>query len=264
MNISALSYFQINNNVPRNELLDKFIDLNNMFIYKKFFAKIKQLKLKLPIVYAIKKYNNNIEFEIYFYRYKYNRKNIYDIDLDSFNNFINYNDLLTLNDNINKSKLINSNFIILSYNVNIDFFNNNSPIVNYYYGGKHSPYHNGIWAYYTLEENFNIKNISRTNEYGLLDVIFKKFNRKKFLVNLFAESGSIIFFSKKPIKQLLSIYIEQTSFSKFIYFLKYFKYDINIIQFCLDTYDDTYKFCISYDFDTNLVIHKTAIFSIFQ
>jgi hypothetical protein len=264
MNISALSYFSINNNVAKNELIYKFINYYNMSSYKNYFNKIENLNVKLPIVYAIKKYNNKYEFEVYYYRYLHNRKNLYDIDLDDYNNFININDLYKLNPYIKNSKLLHSNFIILSYDINIDFFENNSPIINYYYGGKHSQYHDGIWSYYILEENSNNNKIKRTNEYGLLDIIFNKFNKEKYLVNLFSESDSIIFFSKKPFKKLVSIYIEYTSYNKFIKFLEYFNYDKEIINFCLKTYDNTYKFCVSYDFDMDYNIQKTAIFSIFQ
>lgn len=266
-NISALSYLRVNHNVPHKELIDFFINKYSSDKYKKYMNLVKSIN-KLP-VYVIKKIGDKYEYEIYFYRYDPDRKtnfkiknaNYLDIKLDSLKKFPSNKELDLLNVKPYNNKLFKDNkFIICSYDVNENFFLNNEKITyNYYFDNEKDKL---LYRYITIEENYQ-GIIKETNQYGLYYSIFKDFNdKKKYLINLFESDDCIIFYAYKPHTNSNAFYYENLSYNKFIFFLEYFKYDQQILEFCLKNYNDTYRFCVSYDIDSNGNILKTAIFSI--
>jgi hypothetical protein len=266
-NISALSYLRVNHNVPHKELIDFFIRNYSEDKYQKYINLVKSIN-KLP-VYVIKKINDKYEFEIYFYRYDPDRKttfkvknaNYMDIKLDNLEKFPSKKEFDLLKVKPYNNKLFKDNkFIICSYDVNENFFTNNDKITyNYYFDNEKDKL---LYRYVTIEEDYQ-GIIKETNQYGLYYSIFKDINdKKKYLINLFESDDCIIFYAYKPNTNSNAFYFENLSFEKFIFFLKYFKYDLQILEFCLKNYDDSYRFCVSYDMDNNGNILKTAIFSL--
>jgi hypothetical protein len=267
-NISALSYFKIDGIVPKQELLLKFVENYNDKKYKDYFNKIINFDLIRSPVYVIKKVQNHYEYEVYFYRYdpfrttNYTTKNAgyLDIKLDNYNNFIKKNQLKELNIKAYENKLFLENkFIIVSCDINDDFFIKGPSFYSYYYDNENDKQK----FRYLIKEEYNNGNIITTNLYGLFYSIFKREDRNKYLINLFESNDCIIFYGYKSKTGLHAFYYENLNFEKFMVFLNYFKYDKNIIDFCNEKYNDNYKFCISYDMDNNNIPQKTAIFSIF-
>jgi hypothetical protein len=254
--ISALSYKYINNKVPEYELLYLFIKNYNDIKYINYMNKFKTNKIYQPPVYCIKKIGNKYEYEIYLYKYNPYRPSFLKIE-------INYNTFLSNKDykhfNICPQKMNNTMLnkcIILSYDINEDFFKNNNISYNYYLNNDDSKF-----PYCIYEEDY-LGKIEKTNIYGLFYHIFKYNDREKFLIHEFETKDTIIFYAYKSKTKCHAIYFENLCFTKFILFLNYFKYDKNIINFCKNNYNNTYKFCISYDLDVELKITKTTIFSI--
>jgi hypothetical protein len=267
-NISALSYVKVNNNVPKNELLFKFVDTYSDNKYTDYFNKIINLKLERTPVYVIKKVGNTYEYEVYFYRYDPYRKSKYKIPntgyliiiLDDYKTFAKKQDFDKLDVKPYNNKLFKENeFIIVSYDVNEKFFNNTELTYNYYFENENEK---DLFRYLTKEEDSQ-GNIVTTNKYGLFSMLFKTEDKKKYLVDLFESDDCIIFYAYKPKTNTHALYYEKSTFDKFILFLEYFKYDKNIIDFCKNKYNNTYDFCFSYDLDDKFNIKKTAIFSIF-
>lgn len=288
-NVSALSYLNTKYNVPKYELLYLFIDKYNDDKYKNYMNKILNLNLKMSPVYVIKKINNNYEYEIYFYRYDQYRKstfkdkhaNFLDLRLNNYHEtFPTIEQLKELNLNLYSNKLFNNNlkyiqfkkdnniqfdkntedeFIIVSYDVNEKFFINENHTYNYYYFKHHDP----TYTFYIKEEDDNNK-ITETNQYNLFYYIFNKNDRIKFLVDKIESEDCIIFYAYKPNKNMHALYYENLHFGKFIYFLEYFNYDKDIINFCNTNYNNNYRFCVSYDMNIDYQVQKTAIFSILQ
>lgn len=262
-NISALSYVKVNNNVPKNELLFKFVDTYNDNKYTDYFNKIINLKLQRTPVFVIKKVDNTYEYEVYFYRYDPNRKSKYKngeyltIVLDNYETFTKKQEFDKLDVKPYNNKLFKENeFIIVSYDVNENFFNNNKLTYNYYFENENE-------NYLFIKEEDTEGNIVTTYKYGLFSILFEIEDKKKYLVDLFETDDCIIFYAYKPKTNTHALYYEKSTFDKFILFLEYFKYDNNIIDFCKYKYNNTYDFCFSYDLDDKFNIKKTAIFSIF-
>jgi uncharacterized membrane protein len=288
-NVSALSYVNTKYNVPEYELLFLFIDKYNDNKYKNYMNKVLDLNLLMDPVYVIKKINNKYEYEIYFYRYDQHRQskfkdkdaNFLDLKLNNYNEtFPTIDQLNEINININNNKLFNDNlkyieyknnnnipfdkskeneFIIVSYDINENFFNTNKHTYNYYYFKHNDP----KYFYYIKEEDPD-GNIIETNQYNLFYHLFSLNDKNKFLINKFETADCIIFYAYKPIKNLHALYFENLKFNKFIYFLEYFNYDKDIIIFCKNNYNNNYRFCVSYDMNNNYEVLKTAIFSILQ
>jgi hypothetical protein len=288
-NITALSYVNTKYDIPKYELIHLFINKYNDEKYEKYINNILSLKLLIKPVYCIKKMDNNYEYEIYFYRYDENRQsnfiynfnyNILNIKLSNyFKTFPTNDQLKEMNINLYKNKLfidnleyieykkknninfddINKEFIIVSYDVNENFFKSDYHKYNYYYyNSDNLPY-----TYFIKEEDID-GNIIETNKYNLFYCIFKSEDKDKFLVNEFECDECVIFYAYKPIKNLHAIYYENLSYYKFIYFLEYFKYDNDIIEFCNNNYNNNYRFCISYDMNNIYQVIKSGIFSILE
>jgi hypothetical protein len=177
-NISALSYVKVNNNVPKNELLFKFVDTYSDNKYTDYFNKIINLKLERTPVYVIKKVGNTYEYEVYFYRYDPYRKSKYKIPntgyliiiLDDYKTFAKKQDFDKLDVKPYNNKLFKENeFIIVSYDVNEKFFNNTELTYNYYFENENK---NDLFRYLTKEEDSQ-GNIVTTNKYGLFSILFK-------------------------------------------------------------------------------------------
>ena len=268
-NISALSYVKIDNNVPKSELLYKFVNKYNDSKYVNYFNKIIKLNLYRTPVYVIKKNNDKYEYEIYFYRYDPYRKSNYttpnanylDVILDKYDTFTKKNEFDELDIKPYNNKLFKeNNFIIVSYDVNENFFKNSNDLTfNYYFD---SGDRKDLFRYLIREEDSN-GTITLTNKYGLFITIFQPTDKKKYLVDLFESDDCIIFYAYKPKTKTHAFYYEKSTFDKFILFLKYFKYGKEIIDFSRKTYNNTYDFCFSYDMNDDGIIQKTAIFSIF-
>lgn len=288
-NVSVLSYVNTKYNVPEYELLFLFINKYNDQKYNNYMNKILKLNLLMKPVYVIKKTNNNYEYEIYFYRYDQNRQstfndkhaNFLDLKLNEYNKtFPTITQLKELNIHFYKNKLFNDNlkyieykkknnikfdktkeeeFIIVSCDINEKFFNNNDHTYNYYYFKHNDP----KYLFYIKEEDQN-GNITETNKYNLFYIIFNFNDRTKFLINKFESDDCIIFYAYKPIKNIHALYYENLHFHKFIFFLEYFDYDNDIINFCKNNYNNNYRFCVSYDMNNNYKVLKSAIFSILQ
>ncbi len=265
-NISALSYLTVKFDVPHNELLKLFITKYSDDKYMKYFDKILSIN-KLP-VYVIKKIGDKYEYEVYFYRYNPNRKSSFkvknaaylDIKLDEYKKFPTRENFDFLGIKPYNNELFNkNNFIICSYDINESFFKNRNPTFNYYFDNDKDRYH---FRYITIEEEPSGK-IQETNKYGLFNHIFKnQSDRSKFLIDKFETDECIVFYAYKPKTNSESLYYENLNYDKFIYFLEYFKYDNEIIDFCQKTYNNNNRFCISYDIAKDKSILKTAIFSI--
>ena len=189
-NISALSYLRVLHNVPHKELIDFFIKQYSTYKYQKYIDLVKSIN-KLP-VYVIKKIDDKYEFEIYFYRYDPDRKtdfkihnaNYLDIKLDSLDKFPSKKEFDLLNVKPYKNKLFKDNkFIICSYDVNENFFTNNTKITyNYYFDNEKD----GIYFRYIIIEEDQYGSINETNKYGLYYTIFNDNNdRKKYLIYIF-------------------------------------------------------------------------------
>jgi hypothetical protein len=267
-NISALSYLAINDIVPKKELLLKFVDNYNDKKYKNYFNKLINLNLIRKPVYVIKKINDQYEYEVYFYRYdpfrdsKYNYKHCkyFDISLDNYDNFIKKSQLDSLNIKAYQNKLFGENdFIIVSCDINDNFFKSGPSFYSYYFYNEEDKHKHR----YLIKEEYNNGNIITTNTYGLFYSIFEREDRNKYLIDLFETEDCIIFYGYKSKTDLHAFYYENLNFDKFIAFLIYFKYDIDIINFCKENYNNNYKFCVSYDMDKNYIPLKSAIFSIF-
>ena len=288
-NVSVLSYVDTKYNVPNVELLFLFINKYNDERYKKYIYKILDLNLTMKPVYAIKKINNNYEYEIYFYRYDQYRKSNYtienanylDILLADYNKtFPTTNDMNELsinlynnklykynleyikykqNNNLNFDKTTEEEFIIVSYDLNENFFKDTYHTYNYYYF-KHN---DNKFLYYIKEED-PYGNIIETNKYNLFYLIFNYTDRDKFLIDNFESDSCVIFYAYKPKTDTHGIYFENLNFFKFLDFLTFFKYDISIINFSKKNYNNNYRFCISYDMNKNYEVQKSAIFSILQ
>ncbi|NBS67969.1 hypothetical protein EBT31_03515 [bacterium] len=229
MGISALSYIEIPHNVPGPELLRQTTDERT----NTYLEGINEPKT----VYAIKKYTDGrpYEHELYFYTYDPKRKDPLVLEFDGVQADICKYSNCVLNW---------TNFIIMSFDLNSDFFEHGSSETNFYYERFDDEY-----PYFVLEESRD-GIIRMTNRYGLIRTEMK-----------FTEPDSIMFFAEKPYKGTCAVYYEKMSFQKFLEFLAFFKYDQALIQFCRDTYDDTYKFCVSYDYDSEMRIIKSTIFS---
>lgn len=254
--VSALSYKYLNNKVAEYELLYFFIKNYNDIKYINYFNKFKNNKIFQPPVYCIKKIGDKYEYEIYLYKYNPYRPSFLKLE-------INYNTFLPNKDykyfNIYPKKMNNTmlnKFIILSYDINDNFFKNNNISYNYYLKNDDLKF-----PYCIYEEDY-LGKIEKTNIYGLFYNIFKYDDREKFLIHEFETDNTIIFYAYKSKTKCHAIYFENLCYTKFILFLNYFKYDIKIINFCKNNYDNTYKFCISYDLDVEFKITKTTIFSI--
>lgn len=258
--ISPLSYIRTNNNINQMELLNYFLDTEQQIV--KNYIKNLNFETKNKPVYAVKKYGNRYEFEIYFYRYNPDRESPIRIILDNVNKFPSIHELNNINKNITKCKLFNTDFIICSYDINYNTVKNGTQECNFYYGVEGG---NTVtkYPYYILEEDIN-GNVIKTNEYGLIKDIMSKNKQKKYLVNKFIDDNNeIVFFAKKPLKNTECIYIEGMTFKKFIKFLKFFNYNKKFINFCKKNYNNSYKFCVSYDLNSSKEIIKTTIFGIF-
>jgi len=267
-NISALSYLNIDNKVPKSELLLLFAIKYNESIYTSYFNSVLSLNLERTPVYVIKKSGDRYEYEIYFYRYDPYRKSSYtvpnadylDVILDDYSKFIKEHEFSSIGVAPYTNFLFRDEFIIVSYDVNKLFFEDKSKtIFNYYF---HNSPSETPFKYLTKEEDSN-GNIVTTNKYGLFDHIFELTDKKKYLVDLFESENCIIFYAFKPKTDTHAFYYEKSSFRKFIFFLEYFNYDEDIINYVKQNYNDDYDFCFSYDMDDKNVIQKTAIFSIF-
>jgi hypothetical protein len=256
--ISPLSYIRMDSNIVQMELI-KFYSDKDKFI-KKYLKNLK-FKTENKPVYAVKKYEDRYEFEIYFYRYKPDRGSHIRIILDDIRKFPSNMEIDKANKNIRKCKLFDSDFIICSYDINKKSIRNGTSECNFYYGVEGGNYATN-YPYYILEEN-NVGNIVKTNEYGLINDIMKKKDQKKYLVHKFVSGGEVVFFAKKPLKNTECIYIEGMNYKKFIKFLKYFKYSEEFIEFCKREYDYSYKFCVSYDLNDLKEVIKTTIFGMF-
>jgi hypothetical protein len=161
--------------------------------------------------------------------------------------------------NLKFNKKTEQEFIIVSYDLNENFFNNINHTYNYYYF-KHN---DNKFFYYIKEEDSN-GNIIETNKYNLFYLIFNNKDRYIFLIDKFEDDDCIIFYAYKPKTNSHAIYYENLTFEKFIYFLNFFKYDNDIIIFCKTNYNNSYRFCISYDMNNNYQVQKSAIFSVLQ
>jgi hypothetical protein len=254
--ISALSYKYINSKVPEHELLYFFMKNYNDIKYVNYINKFNINKIFQPPVYCIKKINDKYEYEIYLYKYNPYRPSFLKLDIN-YNTFLSNKDYNYLNiypKKINDSLL--ENFIILSYDINEHFFKNNKISYNYYLNNNDKKF-----CYCTYEEDY-LGNVNKTNIYGLFYHIFNYNDRKQFLIELFETNETIIFYAYKSKTNCHCIYFENLCFKKFLLFLKFFKYDTKIINFCINKYDNTYKFCVSYDLNSEFMITKTTIFSI--
>lgn len=258
--ISPLSYIRMKNNIPESELLFFFTNKQDKMISN--YVNDLNFKNKNKPVYAVKKYGNKYEFEIYLYRYKPDRYSPIRIVLDDMSNFPKMKDIDRINPNIRKCKLFNSNFIICSYDINSNTLINGTSECSFYYGVKGgnstTPY-----PYYILEENTN-GDITKTNEYGLINDIMSKEKQSDYFVENFTSGNEVVFFAKKPLKNTECVYIEGMNYKNFINFLKYFEYESDFIKFCKKNYNDSYKFCVSYDLDDKKQTVKTTIFGIYN
>jgi hypothetical protein len=269
-NISALSYLSVENKVPKSELLLLFAYNYNNHKYTAHFSDILSLKLERTPVYAIKKHaDGSYEYEVYFYRYDPHRKielaianaGYLTVILDDYDTFIKSHEFLSIGINPCSNFLFKENkFIIVSYDINESFFNNNEHVTFNYYLRNSSD--ESLFKYVTKEEDSR-GNILNTNKYGLFDHVFKPIDKEKYLVDLFESENCIIFYAYKPKTNTHAFYYERGSFEKFVLFLEYFKYDITIINYVKQNYNNNYDFCFSYDMDDNCIIQKSAIFSIF-
>lgn len=230
MGISPLSYIEIPHNVPGPELLRQTVDERT----GTFISGVGEPKT----VYAIKKYEDRYEHELYFYTYDPKRKDPLVLEFDGVRA-----DSRAVNPAVANCALYWTNHIIVSFDLNKSFFENGSSEINFYYERFDDEY-----PYFVLEESTD-GTIRKTNEYGLVKTQMK-----------FSEPGGIMFFAEKPYKGTCAVYYENMSFEKFLEFLAYFKYDQCLVQFCRDTYDATYKFCVSYDYDQDMRIIKSTIF----
>jgi hypothetical protein len=258
--ISPLSYIRMQSNIPELELLLFFTNKQNEQI--RDYVKNLNFKNKNKPVYAVKKYGNKYEFEIYLYRYKPDRYSPIKIVLDDMDYFPKMEDIDRINPNIRKCKLFKSNFIICSYDINHDTLKNGTSECNFYYGVKGGN-NTTPFPYYILEENTN-GDIVKTNEYGLINDIMPSEQQYNYLVEKFTSGNEVVFFAKKPLKNTECIYIEGMNYKNFIYFLTYFEYESDFINFCKKNYDDSYKFCVSYDLDDKKQTVKTTIFGIYN
>lgn len=229
MGISALSYIEIPNKVPGLELLFQTADKQT----RDYVTNLGTSKT----VYAIKRYPDRYEHEIYHYTYDPKRPSplvlTHDDTFPEVPSFI------------SNCALFQTNFIIVSYDLNKAFFEHGPSDINFYYERRNAP----GYPYFVLEESKE-GIIRQTNNYGLIKTSMK-----------FSEPGGIMFYAEKPLKKTSCVYYENMSRGKFLEFLEFFKYDPKLIDFCRTKYDDTYKFCVSYDYDENSKIIKTTIFS---
>ena len=269
--ISALSYVNLTKSefVPTYELLFEFVNKYQDNKYSNYFHKLLQLNLTRPPVYVIKNYNNKYEYEVYLYRYDpYRNTNPHikhgkhlGITLDDYSNFITKDQMDKLNIKPYNNKVFKDDeYIIVSYDVNESFFNGSEQVYNYYLEDHNDKLK---YRYYILEED-PYGTITRTNKYGLFYWIFKEEkDRKRFLVDKFESDDCIIFYAYKPKTNTHGLYYEKLSFDKFVYFLNYFKFDSDIINYVKNKYNNKYYFCVSYDVDDNGNTIKSSIFSIF-
>lgn len=239
MGISALSYFSIPYNVPGTELWN--------FFYKKPFPFPLQ---KRPYVYSIKKYPDKIEFEVYFYRY-YIYRNVPNVILD---NRVTTEDAKTFH-SIYNTFSIPSNYIITSMDIdsNCEILTDH---INFYYEVNH---------YYTCEE-YSIKNNTNILQ-NIYDIDYKVLpyegHHHKFIIN-YKLPDTIVFIANKIQKKHICYYFENVKWYIFLKFLEDFNYSEDFIQFCKDTYNDSYRFCFSYDIDADTeTIQKSTIFSVY-
>lgn len=256
--ISPLSYIRMKNKIVELELMKFFVDKDK--VVKRYINNLK-FKTNNKPVYAVKKYDDRYEFEIYFYRYKPDRESPIRIILDKMDKFPSLRELDKANINIRKCKLFDSNFIICSYDINRKSIKNGTSECNFYYdveGGNMVT----NYPYYILEESIDGE-VVKTNEYGLIKDIMSKKEQRNYLVNKFTCGDEVVFFAKKPLKNTECVYIEGMYYKKFIKFLRYFGYKDDFIKFCKNTYDDSYKFCVSYDLNSSKDIIKTTIFGMF-
>jgi hypothetical protein len=257
--ISPLSYKRIYNNVSQSELLKFFVSKEDKIIGDY----IKKLKFKTSNkpVYAVKKYGDRYEFEVYFYRYNPDRESPIRITLDSMKKFPSIKELDKFNPSVRKCKLFKSDFIICSYDINMESICNGTSECNFYYD---VPGGNMVtnFPYYILEES-KVGKIVKTNEYGLIRDIMPKDIQKRYMVNKFTNGDEIIFFAKKPLKSTECVYIEGMNYNNFIKFIKYFDYSDEFVKFCRKVYNNSYKFCVSYDLNSSKQIIKTTIFGMF-
>jgi len=231
MGISALSYIEIPHNVPGSELLEQTADVQT----REFIAKLNTPKT----VYAIKKYDTGYEHEVYFYTYDPKRKDHLVLEHDGVKA-----DVPSVNPAVKNCSLYWTNYIIVSFDLNKSFFEKGSSEFNFYYERFHDEY-----PYFVLEESRD-GIIRKTNEYGLIKTPMK-----------FTEPDSIMFFAEKPYKGTCAVYYENMSHGKFLEFLEHFKFDKALVEFCREKYNDTFKFCVSYDYDQDMRIIKSTIFS---
>lgn len=227
MGISALSYIEIPQKVPGQELI--------MFTADERTKEYLKTMDRPKTVYAIKKYETGYEHELYFYTYDPKRKSHLVLEHDGIRAEV---------PEASNCSLYWTNYIIVSFDLNAKFFEQGPSELNFYYERHHPEY-----PYFVLEEGRD-GIIRRTNEYGLIHQPMK-----------FSEPDSIMFFAEKPYKGTCAVYYENMSYEKFLEFLAFFKYDTALQDFCRQTYDSGYKFCVSYDYDLDMKIIKSTIFS---
>lgn len=240
-NISALSYFIIPHNVPGAELWHYF--------YNKEFP-LPLLNLDRPYVFAIKKYSNTTEFEIYFYRYQLNRS-FHHVILDPS---INYQSVCNIHALYNKITLP-TNYIITSLDIDAKYKLQEDHI-NFYYQ---------LPDCYTCEEH-NIKTNSFTlqNIYNVDYKILPNEPHHNEYINKYKDNDTIVFICNKIQKNYNSYYFENVKFNIFLTFLEDFNYSLDFIFFCKKHYNDKYRFCFSYDIDCYGHYVKSTLFSVYH
>jgi len=239
--ISALSYFEIPFLVPGPELWHYFYKQSLPFLI---------YNSKRPYVYAIKKYRDRIEFELYFYRYKIQRDDPHvELDLN-----INYSEIekihpLYLNITLPTNYIISSIDIDNNYKIYTDH-------INFYY--------KLVDCYSCEEYNLNTKKNTLLNLYNIDYKILPVEPYHHKFIDKYKDPDTIVFIAKKLQKNHICYYFERANFTVFLQFLNDFNYSNDFILFCKKHYTNNYKFCFSYDIDSQEQVIKSTIFSIYS
>lgn len=230
MEISALSYYTIPYNVPHEEMLFFFLKNKPTLPF-----------IKNPWVYAIKKYMDRYEFELYQYHYLASRTS-FPVVLDS-----------SIPRNVNDTP-----YIIASYDLDKDG-QLNEDIVHLYYERMHPLHYNYCCETYS----YLTHTLEPSNVYGLDEMILPLEPFHEPFIQSYKTKESIVFIAKK--KESYAYYFENIDFKTFIRFLNDFSYDKSFIDFCEQNYNTDYRFCVSYDVDKNTKeIIKSTLFSVYK
>lgn len=251
MGISALSYFTIPYQTPGKEMFLKYVDKSHPT-----FQWLENLSYKNKPVYAIKTNQNHTHvFEIYFYRYLPERT-FPSVLIDLTIPFYALQDVHPIYQDQN----IPYDYVLSS----VDLSSNGEVItdhLNYYYEQEFNKGYN-----YKAEEVVTSScNGFLTNIYGMDKYVLAYEPEHQKFLQKYKTEDTIAFVSKKITKNCTGYYFENAKMQSFLDFLYDFQYDTLFIEFCQTTYDNTYRFCFSFDIDNDTMQPtKTAIFSVFS